>query len=76
MTLNRAAERVEALKPGPKCGFGKILRTLTADDLAYFDTMVSEGRPGSFIGSVFREDGHKVSDHTVRRHMNRQCGCH
>jgi hypothetical protein len=75
VALKTAAETVEALKPGPKCGFGTILKMLPADDRKYFDEMIAEGRTGSFIADVFRADGHDVSDDKVRRHMRGKCSC-
>ena len=75
MGLRTAAQTVEAKKPGPKCGFGAILRQLDPEDLAYYDQMVADGRDGSFIARVFKADGHDVSADKVRRHGRGDCSC-
>jgi hypothetical protein len=75
VALRTAAETIEQKKPGPRCGMGKILQYLNADDTAYFAAMVEEGRTNTYIAEVFREDGHQISHFTVRRHLTGQCSC-
>lgn len=75
MGLKTAARAVEAQKPGPKCGFGSILRSLDPEDLAYYDQMIDEGREGAYIARVFRADGYEVSADKVRRHRKGDCAC-
>ena len=75
MALSSAAEKVQELQPGPKCGFGAILKALGTDDLAYYRQMITEGKTRSYIAEVFRTDGHDVSVYTVSRHIKGQCSC-
>lgn len=75
MALQAAAQKVDQKKPGPKCGFGAVLRSLTTDDYAYYEQMISEARPATFIAQVFRADGHDVSGDKVRRHFRGECSC-
>ena len=75
MALGIAAEKVNQSKPGPRCGFGAILKALGPDDSAFFELMVTQGKTGTYIAEVFRADGHDVSEFTVRRHMKRSCSC-
>lgn len=75
MALEVAAQKVAEKRPGPRCGFGRILKTLTPDDLAFYEQMVAEARTGSFITEVFKADGHDISSYTVRRHLSGECAC-
>ena len=75
MALNLAAEKVAQSKPGPRCGFGAILKALGPEDLAYYQEMLAESRTRSYIAEVFRADGHDVSVYTVNRHFKGQCSC-
>lgn len=75
MALNAAAQKIQQKKPGPSCGFGVILARITEEDYKFFEEMVDAGRTGTFIADVFQEDGHMVSEFTVRRHLNGKCKC-
>jgi hypothetical protein len=73
--LKIAAESVDKKKPGPRCGMGVILAALEIEDLEYFEDMKREGRTGTYIADVFREDGYDVSEFMVRRHNAGRCSC-
>jgi hypothetical protein len=75
VALSKAAEKVQELQPGPKCGFGAILKALGPDDLAYYRQMLAEGKTRSYIAEVFRADGHNVSGQKISRHLRGQCAC-
>jgi hypothetical protein len=54
---------------------GVILAGLDIEDLEYFEDMKREGRTGTYIADVFREDGYDVSEFMVRRHNAGRCSC-
>ena len=75
VALQTAAQHVTQAQPGPRCGFGAIVKSLPADDKDYLDQMIEEGRTRTFIAEVFRTDGYEVSDYNVNRHLNGKCSC-
>jgi len=75
VTLQGAARHVQGRKQGPSCGFGKILASLTPDDIEFFDNMTEDGKTYSYISEVFNRDGHDTNPYTVGRHMRGDCKC-
>lgn len=75
MALRIAAEKVDDKKPGPRCGLGKVIADLDADDIAFLDGMFKAGKTAPYIAEVLQEDGHHISHFTVRRHQRRECSC-
>lgn len=75
MPLKAAASKINEKIPGPQCGLGKVLTTLNEDDLRFYNQMVADGAAGTYIAAVFREDGHRLSEYTVRRHIGGKCAC-
>lgn len=75
MALKTAASKIDAKKPGPKCGMGIILNSLEIEDLEFFESMKESGRTGTYIADVFRQDGYDVSEFMVRRHIAGRCSC-
>lgn len=75
MALSSAAQTVTQSKPGPRCGFGVILKNLSDEDRAYYEQMVAQGATRSHIASVFKADGYDISEFTVNRHENGKCAC-
>jgi hypothetical protein len=75
MALATAAMKVVERKKGPSCSFGKILSELTPEDLAFYESMVAEGKTWTYIADVFREDGIVVASNTMARHDRGDCKC-
>lgn len=76
MSLKDAAEDVAPpVKPGPKCSFGRIFRSLSDEDRAVLERMRAEGKTFVHIAKVFKRDGYDVSVFSIRWHLNGQCQC-
>jgi hypothetical protein len=75
MGLRAAAGTINVQRPGPSCGFGKILASLDPEDLAYYHQLIEEGALTSYITKVFNADGHTTSEYTVGRHRRGICKC-
>jgi hypothetical protein len=75
VSLREAAQAVESRLPGPKCGFYLYRLSLAPDDLAFFDSMIENGKKATYIADVVAGDGGDLSDFTIRRHLNGRCAC-
>lgn len=75
MSLKDAVKAVEQSTARPLCKLGDILSKLDADDVAAFETMVSEKRTYVHMAKVFRHAEIPVSDKTIGMHMRGECTC-
>lgn len=59
---------------GP-CGFGKILLTISLDELEALERVFASGVSPERVAALLKRNGHAVSASTIRRHRNKSCSC-
>ena len=68
--------RLMSRQPGPKCATGLALKALTPAKRSKLQEALDEPRiTGMAIARWLKQNGHQVSDVSVRRHRRGDCSC-
>jgi len=75
VSLRATASAVKASTQGPTCSFVNLFASLDVDDTEWLREQLESDATSTWISSVLRAEGHKVSEFTVRRHRKALCSC-